>query len=66
MEAIPLSAILSKATTTVDGGWKITFDIGEDCQAQVLKLCEHKNELLQLVVVPVDYSEEYGEKGTTP
>lgn len=60
MEPISLQAILSKATTTVDGGWNITFSVGEYNQAQVLELCNYKNELLQISIVPVDSGDTYG------
>lgn len=53
MIGITLSANLYKIATTVDGGWRITFDCGQDSKDQVLALSEHRTGMLQLGIVPI-------------
>ena len=54
IEGITLSAIFSKATTTIDGGWNITFSVSQDNAEQVMQVAEFRETLLQLAVVPID------------
>lgn len=52
MEGITLSAILSKITTVVSGGWRISFDIPESENESVMKLSELRTAVLQIGIVP--------------
>ena len=52
MEGIALSAILSKITTVVSGGWRISFDIPESENESVMKLSELRTAVLQIGIVP--------------
>jgi hypothetical protein len=36
MSPVVLQAIFSKATTTIDGGWNITFSCGEDMAEAIM------------------------------
>jgi hypothetical protein len=46
-------AAFHKATTTVDGGWRISFDVSEDEAKTVAQLSVLRGELLQLAVIPI-------------
>lgn len=50
---ITLQAAFAKATTTVDGGWNITFSVSQDEAQAVLQLSQMRDSLLQLAVIPV-------------
>jgi hypothetical protein len=54
VKGITFQAILSKASTTVDGGWVVSFAVSQDEAQAVLQLTELRDDLLQLAVVPVD------------
>lgn len=51
MEGIAIKAIFSQARTTIDGGWKITFDVSADEAAKVVQISELKDHLLMLGIV---------------
>ncbi len=51
MKGISFNAILNRITTTVDGGWRITFDIPQTEVAEMLKLSGLREENLQVVVL---------------
>lgn len=53
VEHINLTAIFAKATTTVDGGWRISFDIDESQSNEIAKLSQFRDLSLQLVIVPI-------------
>lgn len=53
MEGITLQAIFVKATTTVDGGWRLTFDIAQNESGQIIDLAILRDQLLQLAIVPL-------------
>ena len=52
-ESINLSAILVKAQTTVDGGWRVSFDISQDEAPKIMLLTELREQLVQLSVAVV-------------
>lgn len=51
-QGITLTAVFNKATTTVDGGWNITFSVAQDEVNEVMKLSELRDTLLQLAIIP--------------
>jgi hypothetical protein len=53
-QGITLKAVLVKAQTTVDGGWRLSFDVGQDEAASVLSLTALRDNLLQLAVLPLE------------
>lgn len=53
-EGIVIDGLLSKITTTVDGGWKITFDLGSDMTEIVSQLSKMRDEYLRIVILKVD------------
>lgn len=61
-DGITLNAIFVRATTTSDGGWRISFDVSSDEARSVLQLSQMRDSLLQLGILPVDaYDEESDE-----
>lgn len=49
---ITLEAILSKIATTVDGGWNITFSVGQDQVQSIMQLSELRDTNLTMALVP--------------
>ena len=49
---IAIEAVFSRATTTLDGGWKITFDT--DDKQEIEKLVQMKNKRLFVCVMTED------------
>lgn len=58
MESIAIQAIFNKATTTIDGGWNITFSVSEDQAGQITEIAALRNEPLYLVIMT---EKEYGQ-----
>lgn len=54
VEGIVFQSVFSKATTTVDGGWNITFSVSQDDANKVTLLSNFRDVLLQLAVVPIE------------
>lgn len=52
-DSITLTAIFSKATTTVDGGWRITFDVDQSEAQSILKLSVLRDQLFQMALIPI-------------
>lgn len=52
-DGLSLVATLKKITTTVDGGWSITFDVPDSESMNILQLAQLRDRLLQLGAVPV-------------
>jgi hypothetical protein len=48
---IGIQAIFSKATTLVDGGWRLSFDLGEDMAEAAAQLSKMRGDALYLVVM---------------
>ena len=49
---ITFSATFSKASTLVDGGWRVSFDVNPDDAAKLAALSQFRDRLLQLAVIP--------------
>ena len=49
---IHFKAVFAKSSTTVDGGWNITFSVSQSDSAQVIKLSDIRNDLLDIFVLP--------------
>lgn len=52
-DAITLVGMFARATTTVDGGWNVTFAMNQDEVQNIAKLSEFKDWMLQLAIIPV-------------
>lgn len=50
-DAIAFRAQLTKVTTLIDGGWRITLDVAHNDVKEVLKLAELRDLVLQVVVL---------------
>lgn len=48
---ITFQAILNKITTTIDGGWRVSFDVPQSESEEVMKLSEKRDQNLQVAVV---------------
>lgn len=51
--AITFSAIFYRATTTVDGGWRVSFDINPNDADKIAALAEHRDDMFQVAAIPV-------------
>lgn len=52
MSETTFSAILNRITTTLDGGWRISFDVPKRESKEIMELSQMRNVVLQLGVVP--------------
>lgn len=55
-EPLAIEAIFTKATTTIDGGWRISFDCGE--QAAVEALAKLRDQRLYIVIMTEEQKNE--------
>lgn len=53
-EIIKFKAIFNKATTTIDGSWRITIDLGEHDGDTVMKISTLKDKILNIAMVASD------------
>ena len=53
MKSVSITASLFRITTTTDGGWRISFDVPQSENQQVMQLSEFRNLLLQIGIVVV-------------
>lgn len=53
-DGLTFQAIFFKATTTVDGAWRITLDINPDYAQQILQLSNLKDMILQVGIIPLE------------
>lgn len=53
-KGITFQAVFAKATTTVDGGWNVTFSVSQDEAEAILGLATLRDELLQVAVLKAD------------
>lgn len=58
---VSFKAILQKATTLVDGGWRVSFDVAEDDTQAILILSQMRDTDLHVGVVPEDMLDEENE-----
>lgn len=64
MEPVAVEAIFSKATTLVDGAWRVSFDLGEHQGESVTQMHQMKDQPLMLVVMTQEqYERQSNEKG---
>lgn len=54
---ITFTALFSKATTTVDGGWNVTFSVNQEEADQIMELSQLRAIMLQVAVVPLEVNE---------
>lgn len=54
MNEIALHALFSKATTTVDGGWSVTFSLLQSESQNIAQLSALRDKPLMLVVMTTD------------
>lgn len=53
MSGITFQAIINKISSLADGGWRITFECGQDSDEMIRELTKHRGGVLQLGVVPI-------------
>ena len=58
MKGVTFQAILNKITTTVDGGWRVTFDVSDSDSNAMLDLAKMRETTLQLGIVDQNASEQ--------
>lgn len=51
MEPIVIQATFNKATTTVDSGWRLSFDTGEEMSEACARLSKMRDQVLYVVVM---------------
>jgi hypothetical protein len=51
MSGISFNAIINKITTTIDGGWRVTFDVAQSDASQIFKLSEIRDQAVQVGVL---------------
>jgi hypothetical protein len=51
MQPIALIATFSKASTLVDGGWRVSFDLSEQSGPEVSELAKLKGQALYIVIM---------------
>lgn len=52
--AITFQGIFSKATTLVDGGWRITFDLDQTEAHKIHLLHQFREKLIQIACIPIE------------
>jgi hypothetical protein len=53
-EVISFKALFNKATTTIDGSWRISIDLGEHDGDTVMKISALKDKILNIALVASD------------
>lgn len=51
-QGIAVQGQIMKIATTIDGGWRVTFDVPMDYGAQILQISALMQEGVSLVVIP--------------
>lgn len=54
MNDLKITAQINKITTTVDGGWRITFDVGDEESTKIAVLSQLREKLLSLNIEVFD------------
>lgn len=57
MKGITFSSVLNKITTTIDGGWRITFDVSDSESENMTDLAMMRNRRLQIGIVDLNSPE---------
>ncbi len=60
---IVINAILQGARTTVDGGWRISFDLPAHESNNVVELSKLNNTVLHVVIIPAETKKKQKEDG---
>lgn len=50
IDKIEVLASINRISTTIDGGWRITFDCGDDASASMLLLGQLREHILKLTI----------------
>lgn len=58
-KAVTFSAVFYKATTTVDGGWTVSFHVSQSEAENIMKLSKLRDTLVQVACVPVDTDDHF-------
>lgn len=60
-EPVALQGIFSKATTLVDGGWRVSFDLSEQMGDQVAELTKLRGIAIYVIAMtPEQFMEQKG------
>lgn len=51
-EIITLQAIFNKATTTIDGGWNITFSVDQSQAQKITEISSLRDLVLNVAITP--------------
>lgn len=52
-------AIFAKASTTVDGGWNVTFSVDSSEAQAIMDLAAMRDNVLQVAVIPIKGDSEW-------
>ena len=58
---VALEAIFNKATTTIDGGWNLTFSLPQEAAYNITEVAKLRDEALYLVVMTAEEYEKQQE-----
>lgn len=50
-EPIALDALISKITSTIDGGWRISIDVPESSNEEIKQLIDLKGQAVKVVIM---------------
>jgi hypothetical protein len=53
-KAITFHAVLTRLTTTVDGGWRVSFDVAQSDKDGVMALSDLRECELALAIAPIE------------
>lgn len=51
-QGFTFGAVINRITSTVDGGWRVAFDLPDSEKQAILKLAELRDRVLQVGIVP--------------
>jgi len=51
-DAVQLNLQLQAIRTTVDGGWRITFDCDSSQSQEIMNLSQYRDQLLTVAILP--------------
>lgn len=51
MSGITFQGNLNRITTTIDGGWRVSFDVPQSESESIMQLADKRDENLQIAVV---------------
>lgn len=53
-DGISFQAIFSKASTLVDGSWRLSFDVNSNQVSELIKVSQLQGVNLQIAIVPIE------------